>query len=89
MANSSGKTSFGPTGYQTSLDISSWPGGGCGMRRKVHAGGAVEQQIVVQQDASFVWPHESGDCVQHQSFSGAAGAEQNGDARGGLKFEVE
>ena len=33
VANSSGKTSSGPTGYQTSPDISSKPGGGGGMRR--------------------------------------------------------
>ena len=53
------------------------------------AGGAVEQEIVVKEDAAFIGAHESGNGIEDKRFSGTAGAEQNGDAGGRLKFQVE
>ena len=47
-----------------------------GLRREMHAGCAVEQNLVVQQDASFVGPNESGDGIERQRFAGAAWSEQ-------------
>ena len=55
----------------------------------MNAGGAVEQDVVVEQNAAFVGPHESGDGIEHQRLARAAGTEQHGDAGGGLKFQIE
>ncbi len=59
------------------------------LRRQVHARCAVEQDLVVKQDAAFVGAHESGDGIERQRFAGAARAEQHGESARRLEFDVE
>src|SRR5580698_8117616 len=55
----------------------------------MHPGSAVEQDLVVEQDAAFVGAHEAGDRVECQRFSSAARTKQDRHAGGGLKFEIQ
>ena len=55
-------------------------------RRQMHARGAVEQDLIVQQDASFVGAHESGDGIERQRLAGAARTEQHRHAGGGAEI---
>src|ERR1700693_550608 len=45
----------------------------------MHARGAVEQYLVVQQDASFIRPDESGNAIERQRLAGAAWPEKHRD----------
>ena len=55
------------------------------------AGGGVEQDVVVEEDAAGVGADEAGDGVESEGLAGSAGSEQDGGAgaRGGFEFEVE
>jgi len=55
----------------------------------MNAGGGVEQNVVVEQDAAFFRPHESGDAVENQGFARAAGPEQHRHAGRGVKLQIE
>src|SRR6266436_8806735 len=59
------------------------------LRRQMDAGCAVEQDLVVEQNAPLVRTHETANRVEHQCFARAARAEQYGHARGHGKFQVE
>ena len=59
------------------------------LRRQVHAGRGVVQDVVVQQDAAFIGLHESGDGIEHQRLARAAGAEEHRHAGGGREFQIQ
>ncbi len=58
-------------------------------RRQMHAGRGVEQDLIVQQDTSFVGAYESGDGIERERFARAARTKQHGHSGGGAEFEVE
>src|SRR5665213_2348559 len=60
-----------------------------GSRRQADARRTVKENFVIEQDASVVGTHEARDQIQCERFSRSAGSEQNRDAGGGLKFELE
>ena len=52
----------------------------------MYARGAVEEDLIVQQDAAFIGTHESGDGIEGQSFAGAARTEQDRHSGGGAEI---
>ena len=58
-------------------------------RRQVDAGRAVEQNLVVEQDAAFLGPHEAGDGIQNQGLARPARAEQHGHSGPRLEFNLK
>src|ERR1051326_6756004 len=60
-----------------------------GLWRKVNSRGGVEQDRVIEQDASFLRAHEPGDGIERHGFSRAARPEQNCDARCAFDLQVE
>jgi hypothetical protein len=59
------------------------------LRNQVHAGRAIEQNIVVEKNSAFVGLDETGNRIEHQGFARAAGAEQDCYASGGGELQIE
>ena len=55
----------------------------------MHARGAVEEDLIVQQDASFIGAHESGDGIERQSLAGAARTKQHRHSGGGAELQIQ
>ena len=55
----------------------------------MHARGAIEQDLIVQQDAAFIGANESGDGIERQRFARAAGSKQDRHSGGGAEFEIQ
>jgi hypothetical protein len=55
----------------------------------VDAGGGIEQNPVVEKNSALIGLHETGDAIEGQSLPRPACAEENGDALGRLKLQVE
>ena len=49
----------------------------------------VEKDFVSYRDAAFVGNDEAGNAVEERRFSGARGAEENGDARRNREIDIE
>src|ERR1700681_1678584 len=55
----------------------------------MHARGAIEQDLIVQQDASFIRPYKSGNAIERQRLAGAARSEKHRDSFFGLEFYIQ
>src|SRR5207245_6545405 len=53
--------------------------------RKVHAGCAIEKNLIIEQDASFVGANEAGDGVEREGLTGAAWSKEHCKAAGSMK----
>ena len=58
-------------------------------RRHVKARRAIEQNLIVQQDAAFIGMHESGDGIERQRFARAAGTKQDCHSGSGVEFDIQ
>ena len=57
--------------------------------RQAYAGCAVEENLVIQQDATLVRASESGNGIERQCLSRAAGSEEDGDSRPGAEIQIQ
>ena len=60
-----------------------------GLWRRADACRTVEENFIVEQNAAFIRTHEAGDQIERERLAGPAGSEENRNAGGRLKFELE